>query len=853
MGSSLPQHLAEIPNGEWSVWRSLVLRGAGVPARLVLQLSDLAVCRACEAFFAAESEWQASRRSSLASVSEALDALRAAGRWSDKDRRRPLLKTLRKLSKGLVPAADGLDAEIRDRIGELPHRLEQRDRARERFEAAYEDAVRRISEQIRELSRSDRIREAMIWQNRAAAVTVLEHLGSKSRGGPRSSRARQHEELFASYLQRYCVKNDTIGFFGPVSWSRITDRETPVHQSPGESLVDQRRVYFEHWAIERVAQALEQPEHRPFLCPTLMPYIAFDAGLVRRPFAAPLKVDEGKSAILELADGTRTALEIATRLSENPGSCWTERGQVLAALDELCRGGILSWRLTVPLDLHPERRLSEALERIAAPDLRREALDAVRALERDRDAVADSAGNSEALAHALEALETTFTRLTRSSPSRRAGRTYAARGLVYEYCTRSGTYEFGPQVLEKLGPPLELVLIGARWLAGDLNRRCNEALRSVYGKLRSAFGGRPVDSHSLLLQAVTKLFVQPKGGPKRRPEFFERSEEEFHRRWSAIIGPEPVDGDRSTVTYRAEELEPAVREAFGSPGPTWDLARYFSPDVMICAEGDAAFREGNYTLVLSEIHCSNSLGWSCFVSQHPDPDELLANLDRDLRDRAAILVPQIRSTDLPQRMNISLILPRFQRLMFADEPPSLPECQAIASSRCVIDEIDGRLVLRDLATGLVSDATELFNLYLTQECSRILGSLLPPARHRARIVVDDVVIAREAWRFHRGDFAFVDQPDAASRFLEGRRWAAAEKLPRFCFYKLSSERKPCFIDWASPIYVDILSRLIRGAEDGESVTLSEMLPGFGQLWLNDSEGQSYTCELRMAALETATP
>jgi hypothetical protein len=29
---------------------------------------------------------------------------------------------------------------------------------------------------------------------------------------------RRREEVIASYWQRYCSKNDTIGFFGPLGW-----------------------------------------------------------------------------------------------------------------------------------------------------------------------------------------------------------------------------------------------------------------------------------------------------------------------------------------------------------------------------------------------------------------------------------------------------------------------------------------------------------------------------------------------------------------------------------------------------------------------------------------------------------
>src|SRR5436305_1527333 len=68
------------------------------------------------------------------------------------------------------------------------------------------------------------LREAIAWQNRHALATGIDML---RRHGPeparRKTKDRQHESLVASYLQRYCAKNDTIGFFGPVGWSQFDE------------------------------------------------------------------------------------------------------------------------------------------------------------------------------------------------------------------------------------------------------------------------------------------------------------------------------------------------------------------------------------------------------------------------------------------------------------------------------------------------------------------------------------------------------------------------------------------------------------------------------------------------------
>lgn len=36
------------------------------------------------------------------------------------------------------------------------------------------------------------------------------------------SRVRRRQDVVARYWQRYCSKNDTIGFFGPLAWGRFS-------------------------------------------------------------------------------------------------------------------------------------------------------------------------------------------------------------------------------------------------------------------------------------------------------------------------------------------------------------------------------------------------------------------------------------------------------------------------------------------------------------------------------------------------------------------------------------------------------------------------------------------------------
>jgi hypothetical protein len=97
-------------------------------------------------------------------------------------------------------------------------------------------------------------REAVTWQNPAALTNAVVKVAEGGTSKP--SRARQREEIVASYWQRYCGKNDTIGFFGPLAWGRVTDEAAPIRMRSG-ALVRERSVHFEGWPVQALADSLD--------------------------------------------------------------------------------------------------------------------------------------------------------------------------------------------------------------------------------------------------------------------------------------------------------------------------------------------------------------------------------------------------------------------------------------------------------------------------------------------------------------------------------------------------------------------------------------------------------------------
>ena len=62
----------------------------------------------------------------------------------------------------------------------------------------------------------------MAWQSRESLARAVDKLAAGAAGSP--SRRRRWMDVVGSYWQRYCSKNDTIGFFGPLAWGSFASR-----------------------------------------------------------------------------------------------------------------------------------------------------------------------------------------------------------------------------------------------------------------------------------------------------------------------------------------------------------------------------------------------------------------------------------------------------------------------------------------------------------------------------------------------------------------------------------------------------------------------------------------------------
>ena len=711
------------------------------------------------------------------------------------------------------------------------------------FDAVFADATMRLSRAIAAIRADPVFQEALTWQNPGLA----ERLQDAGEGTSRRSKDRGRELVIASYLQRYCLKNDTIGFFGPVGWARVDAGTAGLVVVPGEQLVARRTTYFEVWAIDKVAAAIAgRGRVLGWLRPRRTRSVFLAGNVLYRPHRGPVTLTDAELGVLLACDGSRTVGDVLDSAS-GPGA--SAASAVLTRLAEL---GALRLDLEGPADAWPERLLRDKLELIADPVARAAALAPVDQLIRARDAVAGTDGDPAGLQRALAGLAETFEQVTGAASTRRAGANYAGRTLVYQDAVRDVRVGLGEAVTRALAAPLSLVLDSARWLVNDITARYRGYFGELVDRESARAGGGPVPLQRLLTMAAPCLYTR---GGRGVGELAQASVAELQRRWQQVLGP-PSSASRHQVS--AEAIAARAAECFPALPVAWSGAWQHSPDIMIAAASPREVERGNFLLVLGEVHlASNTLSGRCFVEQHPDPARLIAAEQADRGPQRIVAIPAKDHPNVTSRTSPPSAVLGPGQLYWSS---AISESLDPDESSVVMPGAAMTVVCRgeDLVVQVMPAGTELdfFEVIGDEMVGVVSDAFQPaaPAAHRPRITIDQFVLSREQWVFQVPDSAWAFAKDEQERYYQARRWRADHQLPERVFYRVPIELKPTAADFRSIVLVNLLAKHIRQthAAGHTQYTVTEMLPDLDQLWLTDREGQRYSSELRIIAYDNMT-
>jgi hypothetical protein len=839
---ALPPHLEILIPSEWGVWRWFVLRGAGFPAELVKRLAQPECAVRADEVIAAEDRVQCLFQNAICILNETLDQLSRAG----EDRYGPLFKNVlngrRRLAEGKIPCSEDFSPEIRRMLNKIAEAMRERERLNAEWNQIFTDSLRRRQEVLRGFAGDPMFQEAVIWQNRHAFETGVQPVARKERASARNQRQRNHEELVANYVQRYCVKNDTIGFFGPVAWGKIESGGEILEINHGASLIKKRQIYFENWAIDKIAMSFSLLEGMDWwIAPRLVPDVFIDNDMLQRAGAMPVPLSEPDQAVLALCDGKALPDEILLVLRDDPRFNSWRQGELRNVLKAKTAEGILVWRFLVPVEVNSENNLRQQLLRVGDPELRAQVLSRLDALEMARRETAGAVGDPVQLNQVLHKIERIFEEITNVPGRRSPGTTYGGRTLVYEDCQRDLALRITSDLLRPIVPALSLLLQSLRWFMQSTALEFERLFRQTYRELAAAKASHQVPLLEWWQYTEPRLLNAPS---------LSDVEKLFRQKWAEIL---PIGNPAAMIQFESCNLKEKVNQLFPEPGAGYYPVRYFCPDLMLAAEDEEAVRRHDVLYVLGEVHSGrNTLCHAALIEQHPNCYDLIEATQWDFAAACLKIINTHAEETTTVRTSEGLLRP--DDYFLATTPDSIapsghdshPISALVLSEQGeeleVVSRIDGR---RFHILEAFSDL--LFGFVMNK------ASWIPLSRHVPRVLLDKLVIHRETWRFGKGELGFAMEKDEGRRFLGARRWMKSCGVPTEMFVKSAGEIKPFYLNLDSPVLIEILCHVIRrmnsSGGDGEELVFSEMLPGSKQLWLQDAEGSSYTSELRFAVVD----
>lgn len=801
----------------WELHPQFVLRGTGFPFGLLDRVSFPTTSDRIDALIDAEE--------ALATAAEAAVAhLRPREALADGRLRKRLWKSLSRL----LPLPDEADRapltpQARSLLDAYRAAHHRREHAAHEARHTFDTELPQRRAALHRLAGDDRFQEAVWLSSPQMYERGLRRYLATAPDTPRTGPVRSLERQVAGYLQRFCAKNETASFFGPINYGDFADLGD---QAPRAGSVTRRHTYLAYWVVRAVAHVIaEDPQIRPHLRPRLSPLVRFDTAgpSVAFPDGRVTELDGLAATLVPLVDGKRSVAELARKAGLDQTATLSEvqrlTDQRLTTLD-------VDLPVTEPRALEALREWVDALPPSCPSRATWHTHLSTLHARQEEFARAGFARRRELLAE----LEAEVVRLTGRAARRGGGQLYADRLVITEECLGDATpLHLGGDVLaaftEELAPVLDL-------LAAEAVARHSELTAAVLDFVPALGEGRRLPLMRYLARPWQR-FAKPQAGPRpwRTP---------IESRLSPDT-PHPVHLEASDVPVDESLLR--------------GRALLCSPDVMLVAESLEAVRAGDFTLVLAESHDTMLLwGWALQFLASPQAAQhtgakLLARLDTDhplanmLTSKRAKIVP----FEYPG--------PTLE----AAQPSSRQDGETIPVHEVTVGHgNDGLLLHTDRREGLL--------LYNGELDSAAHNALAPPRvrpvafggpdrRHLPRITVGRTVVQRETWRVAREKLQAPSQTrrpaeeQAFALLCAVRRLTREQRLPRWVFAKVPGERKPVLLDTQGLFLTELLLHL---SGPGSELTLSEMLPGPAELWMT-GPGGGYCSELRLSAVRVKEP
>ncbi|MFJ5238532.1 lantibiotic dehydratase [Pseudomonas neuropathica] len=742
-------------------------------------------------------------------------------------------KLIRKLNEHQVLQLSDLPEVLREPLAEslqqwngLLERTAAREEAAEEYDAYLESARQGLIDFLDD----DAVAEALFISNPSAMTRIRELV--RDRHGRNDTRKKQKLRLGWSYAQRFCAKNDTSSFFGPLAWGRFDANQTDnVRLTQGDTAwIKERHTFFENWVVQRLVEQINRQ------CPDTdrMP-LQLNTGcylqeqILFMPIGKSQRLTPQTARVLHyISDQQGQEPTFAGMLSACPEVAPSTLRDLLERLvsKRIVRRG---WQVS-PRERSPIARLQRCLvDAQVSADFGlawQSRLEALEGLRRDY-AHGDLMRRTECLEGLNQLLGEAGVDL-----SRETGAMYVGRYPVYEDCSRNIDISLGQAMLSQVNEELAPLMRINQWLIKAIAHQLNEAFIEVWEQRQTASPDQPVDFLDLLNTLAPLL-------PALEARLILDLEQRLETAWTQVLQDFPdhpevqlcaADIER-LITLLNNDLNVAGFEVFGSD--------YHSPDILLSSASVEAFNRGDYQIIVGEVHPAvHTLSQPVAAPFGPFNTQINQQVE------ALFQRPRLVLADSPesyQRSHIDWPLqPSYLQLVLPSGGGCVAAHQQFAAGRAKVLRVNGRLQVVDALGQFSEDLLCVYSTPMHRLGFALAGSAVAKHEHR-RIWLGRTLYKRASWLFTSD---LLPEPkgsvDELEHTLQWRAWAAVNGLPRYAFVKIDTEPKPLFLDFDNPLSFDGITNALKNAGH---VKFSEMRPCPDELWLEEVRGR-FCCEIR---------
>jgi hypothetical protein len=683
--------------------------------------------------------------------------------------------------------------------------------------AGYADESARARQQLVELGSDRKVQEA-IYLNSPSFYNhgVLPLVAGSLHGWKR----RSAEVALTAYLQRFCAKNDTASYFGPINYGRIrNDASMPALTYRMTVPEAWSRVYASHWFVAELYRMILADEQLQLALPVQRSaLVRYSKNQVSAPGLAPMRLDDQSGEVFRESLHGRSGFELAQRLG-------LEAPRLRAIILELNKVGLLRLSAEPPADrldvLTAFREMIAAAPRSAARQ------DWLALVARMTDLLGRfEQADLPARIRLMDELEQLCTDRLQANPRRGAGRLYTDRFVLFDQCVGDiGELTVaGPlaAALAGLATALDLFAWNAREISEAYKRRAWPFIHAAN------LSGRTV----ALLELLERV---------PQPEVLD-DRSAWRQFWAATLNGH-APGHVLALSRSHIEASPLVNLSI--------TGLVAAPDIMLAAADADSINRGDFKIVLAEVHPVIVPTQLHFYAYHPQASAVAQIARKALESTFASTEEAILASTRISKITESGL----QRVRVHQEWVARSE----NAEDVPIAELDAELPDQD-SCSLRIRGTERHlylkrPLFVDQPMPAVLGVFERPevwateidvAEHLPRIEVDGIVIQRERWRFGSANIPTSNADrDSFDFYASLVAWQQKHELPEYVFGRAlgRGEVKPFLIDFASPLSCIAFVRECHGAA---GMVVTEMFPGPDQLWLRGPEG-AFTSELRLSA------